>query len=111
MDMTLYNILIDLARNGRLAAYSEVAPLIGLSMASESDRDEIARRLGEIARYEHANNRPMLTSLVVHYGNDNNPGEGYFSIANELGLYNGIRDAIRRLTFWVGQVRDVYNHW
>jgi hypothetical protein len=111
MDVTLYNILIDLARNDKLAAYSEVAPLIALDMAREEDRNEIARRLGEIARHEYDNNRPMLTSLIVHYGDDNNPGEGYSSIANELGLYNGSRNAIARLTFWAGQVRDVYNHW
>ncbi len=111
MDMTLYNILVDLARNDRLAAYSEVAPRIRLDMALEIDRNKIAIKLGEIARHEHSNDRPMLTSLVVHYGDDNNPGEGYFSIATALGLYGGNRDAITRLTFWAGQVRDVYNHW
>lgn len=111
MDQALYEILIDLAQNDRLAAYSEVAPQIGLDMSIESDRDEIAERLGEIARYEHENGRPMLTSLVVHYGDDNNPGEGYFGIANTLGLYDGSRNPIAKLTFWAGQVRDVYNHW
>ena len=111
MDMNLYNILIDLARSDRLASYGEVAPSIGLNMALEEDRDEIARRLGEIVRYEFEANRPMLTSLIVHYGDDNNPGEGYFSIASELGLYSGSRNPIEKLTFWAGQVRDVYNHW
>lgn len=111
MDMTLYQKLVDLARSDDLAAYSQVAPLIGLDMSIEADRDEIAKRLGDIARHEYRNNRPMLTSLVVHHGSDNNPGEGYFAIAHELGLYKGSRDPIKRLTFWAGQVRDVYNHW
>lgn len=45
MDMILYDKLLELARHDKLAAYSEVAPLIGLDMASESVRDEIARKL------------------------------------------------------------------
>jgi hypothetical protein len=53
----------------------------------------------------------MLTALIVHRGNDNNPGEGFFSIAHELDLYNGRRDQMSRLTFWVNQVTAVHNHW
>ena len=111
MDIILYNYLVNLAQNDGLKAYSEVAPLLGLDMSIENDRDDIANRLGVIAEFEQANGRPMLTSLIVHYGNDNNPGEGYFSMAQTLGLYYGSRNAIDRLTFWAGQVRDVYNYW
>ncbi|GAP75944.1 hypothetical protein W04_2485 [Pseudoalteromonas sp. SW0106-04] len=80
-------------------------------MESEEDRDEIARLLGEIARHEHHQGRPMLTSLVIHKGNDNNPGEGFFSIATELDIYSGSRDQLERVTFWSNQVTDVHNHW
>lgn len=111
MNRTLYDELLRLARLQQLAAYSDVSPLIGLSMDSESDREEIARLLGEIAVYEHAAGRPMLTALIVHRGNDNNPGEGFFSIAQQLGLYNGRRDQIARLTFWANQVTQVHNYW
>lgn len=111
MNATLYNELVRLAQNNLLAAYSEVAPLIGLSMDSEEDRNEIARLLGEIAVHEHEAGRPMLTALVVHKGNDNNPGEGFFSIAHDLGLYSGSRDPMDRLIFWSNQVTEVHNHW
>lgn len=111
MNQTLYDELVRLARARRLAAYSDVSPLVGLSMDREEDRDEIARLLGEIAIHEHIERRPMLTSLIVHRGNDNNPGEGFFAIAQELGLYNGRRDQILRLTFWANQVTEVHNHW
>jgi len=53
----------------------------------------------------------MLTALIVHRGNDNNPGEGFFAIAQEFGLYNGSRDQIARLTFWANMVTEVHNHW
>ncbi|MBD7923175.1 hypothetical protein [Xanthomonas bonasiae] len=111
MDTTLYDKLIQLAKDGDLAAYSDVAPLIGLDMSKDQDRDIIAKKLGHIADHEDAAGRPMLTALIVHYGNDNNPGEGFFAKAVELGHYKGSRDPLRRLTFWANQVRDIYDHW
>lgn len=111
MNQILYTELTRLARARRLAAYSDVSPLIGLSMGDERDRDEIARLLGEIAVHEHREGRPMLTALIVHRGNDNNPGEGFFSIAHQLGLYGGSRDQITRLMFWANQVTSLHNHW
>lgn len=53
----------------------------------------------------------MLTSLVIHKGNDNNPGESFYSIANELGNYNGSRNNLDRITFWVSQVSLVHDYW
>lgn len=111
MNQVLYVELVRLARFRLLATYSDVSPLIGLSMENAPDREEIARLLGKIAEFEHGEGRPMLTALIVHRGNDNNPGEGFFSIAHDLGLYNGRRDQTSRLIFWVNQVTSVYNHW
>lgn len=80
-------------------------------MDAEEDRAEIARLLGEIATFENGQGRPMLTALIVHRGNDNNPGEGFFSIAQQFGLFDGSRNQIARLTFWANQVTQVHNHW
>ncbi len=91
MNQILYNELTRLARANLLTTYSDVAPLVDLSMDNEEDRNQIAEMLGEIAVYENGEGRPMLTSLVVHRGNDNNPGEGFFYKAQELGLFNGKR--------------------
>ncbi|HGM4787684.1 hypothetical protein [Stenotrophomonas maltophilia] len=111
IDNVLYGKLVELARSRSLATYGDVAPLIGLNMDREEDREDIARRLGEIVLFEHANGRPMLTALVVHKGGDNNPGEGFFSAAEAIGIFSGSRNQLRRLTFWVNQVGLVYNHW
>lgn len=111
MNQILYTELIRLARAQNLAAYSDVAPLVGLSMDNDADRNEIARLLGEIAIHEDGEGRPMLTALIVHRGDDNNPGEGFFGIAQELGHFDGTRDPIGRLTFWANQVTSVHNHW
>lgn len=111
MNHILYDELVRLARAKKIAAYNDVSPLVGLDMSEQEDRNAIAELLGEIAIHEHGEGRPMLTALVVHRGNDNNPGEGFFSIAQDLGLYNGGRDQIARVTFWANQVAEVYNHW
>ena len=111
MHQGIYNRLLELARAGRLTTYSDIAPLADLSMSSELDRDRISELLGEILRDEVAHNRPLLTAIVVHRGNDNNPGEGFFAIATELGRYDGSRDQLARLEFWVRQVQEVNTYW
>ena len=111
MNQVLYDELVNLARTQRISAYSDVSPLVGLSMTIDQDREQIALLLSEIAWHEHQNNRPMLTSLIVHKGGDNNPGEGFFAIAKEFSLFNGSRDPILRLEFWANQVRLVHNLW
>lgn len=111
MNSILYTTLTTLARTNQLAAYSDVSPLLGLSMDISEHRDEIATMLTAIAIHEYKSGRPMLTALIVHRGDDNTPGEGFFSIAEQLGLYDGSRNPLQRLTFWANQVRNIYNHW
>lgn len=111
MHMGIYNRLADLACARRLTTYSDIAPLAGLAMNNDADRNRISDILGEILRHEVAEGRPLLTALVVHRGNDNNPGEGFFSIATELGRFNGSREALTRLEFWTRQVQEVYTYW
>jgi hypothetical protein len=111
IDAILYKKLQELAKDKKLASYSEVAPLIGLDMSQEHDRDVIAQKLGDIVFFEHEKNRPMLTALVVHHGGDNNPGEGFFSAAEKIGLFKSSRDPMKRLIFWSNQVTLVHNHW
>jgi hypothetical protein len=111
MHMEIYSRLLELARAGRLTTYSDIAPLAGLLMDSDVDRDKISQLLGEILRHEVSEGRPLLTAIVVHRGNDNNPGEGFFAIATELGRFNGSRDSLARLEFWVHQVQEVNTYW
>ena len=113
MHREIYNRLRELASSSSLtlATYTQIAPLAGLSMDSEEDRAEISRLLSEIARHEQSAGRPMLTALVVHHGNDNNLGEGFFVLAEEFGRYAGSRNAFERLQFWVREASAVHMHW
>jgi hypothetical protein len=111
MHKAIYQRLSELAETASLSTYSEIAPLAALTMDTEEGRAEISRLLGEIARHEEAAGRPMLTALVVHAGQDNNPGEGFFAIAEEFGRFSGSRNQTRRLEFWVQEVIAVRAYW
>lgn len=111
MHMSVYNRLIELARSERLTTYSDIAPLAGLSMDIDEDREQISQILSEIAQHEASSGRPMLTAIVVHRGGDNNPGEGFFKAARDFGLFDGSRQQIPRLEFWARQVREVNDCW
>lgn len=111
MNTAIYNRLLELARAQKLTHYSDIAPLAGLSMDSEEDRDKMASLLWEIVEHERDDDRPMLTAIVVHRGADNNPGEGFFSAGIKIGRFDGSRDPIARLEFWVRQVSDVHRYW
>jgi len=111
MHIGIYARLVELARARQLTTYSDIAPLAGLSMDVEQDRERISQLLGEIAIHEASEGRPMLTAIVVHRGSDNNPGEGFFAITTQLGFFNGSRQQLPRLEFWVRQVQLVNEHW
>ena len=113
MHQGIYNRLIELARAvpGQLTTYSDIAPLADLSMSNDADRDRISALLDEIFLHEVNQGRPLLTAIVVHRGNNNTPGEGFFSTATDIGRFNGSRDPLARLEFWVRQVQEVHNYW
>ena len=112
MHIGIYDRLIEVARTEPgLTTYSDIAPLADLSMDRVEDRAEISRILEEILQRESAEGRPLLTALVVHRGEDNNPGEGFFAAAARLGRFGGSRHQMQRLSFWVSEVNAVHEYW
>jgi hypothetical protein len=111
MNTTIYQKLVKTAQERKLITYGEIAPLANLNMDDDKDRSAMAEILGEIARHEQAAERPMLTSVVIHRGRDNNPGEGFYAIAQEFRRYGGSRDPVRRTEFWAAEVAAAHNHW
>ena len=105
----IYEQLKEVARNGALITYVEIAPLAKLNMESPGDRNRIGEILGEISTFEHENRRPMLSVLVVH-ADDGMPGDGFFNLARELGLLHGSNDE-KELAFFAQQVARVHEYW
>jgi hypothetical protein len=106
MNKTIHEKLKEIARTQDITTYSDIAPLAGLDMGSQDDRNRIAGILGEISRYEHTLGHPMLSVVVVHKAN-NIPGQGFFTLARELGLYRGNDD----LLFFTEELRKVHEFW
>jgi len=106
MNNTIYEKLKGIAKTQDITTYSDIAPLAGLDMGRQDDRNRIAEILGEISRHEHTLGSPMLSVVVVHRAN-NIPEQGFFTIARELGLYRGNDD----LLFFTEGLWKVHEFW
>jgi hypothetical protein len=105
----IYDRLIEVARRGDLITYSEIAPLAGLNMESQVDRNKIGEILGEISTYEHDYSRPMLSAIVVLAG-IGYPGEGFYNLARHLGYHHG-HGEFADMEFFVQEVKKVHDYW
>ena len=89
-----------------MIGYSEAAPLVGLDMTKPGHRRRMYIMLERISRHEHEEGRPLLSAVVIHL-NRNTPGNGFFTLADELGLFRGRC----RLTYFVNELRRVHDYW
>jgi hypothetical protein len=85
LNRSLYERLIEAAREQELVSLGELGDLMGLAMDYPPQRTEMAQLLGIIARHEVTSGRPILTSLVVDEAEDT-PGEQLFELGEELYL-------------------------
>jgi hypothetical protein len=106
MNQQLYQYLSNIAANGRYTRYSDAGATLGLNMNEPTDRDEISRLLDEISEHEHQQGHPLLSAIVIHV-QDNMPGNGFFTMAQRVGRFNGGD----RLQFWLDELRNVHAHW
>jgi hypothetical protein len=75
-------------------------------MASQADRNRIAELLGEISTHEHNMAHPLLSAVVL-LADEGKPGQGFFTLARDVGLYQGDDD----LKFWLDEIKQVHAHW
>ena len=106
MNQSIYDELKKVAKKQSYVIYTDIAPLANLDMDSPADRDEIGRLLGEISEAEHAAGAPMLSAVVIQKDN-NIPGRGFFTLAKQLGVYDGSDD----FKFFVSELTRVYQYW
>ena len=106
MNQALYERLCNVARRGQVTRYSDVAPLLDLDMSNAADRDQISILLDEVSRHEHGLGHPLLSAVVIHM-DDNIPGNGFFTLATQLGLFGGGD----RFMYFVEELRRVHDHW
>ena len=96
--------LIEVAQQmGQMITYGEVADLVGWGRATSVGPS----LLDDINRYEHEHDRPLLSASVVNQDTCV-PGEGFWVLATELGLFEHGDDRIR---YWKRERRRVRAYW
>ena len=98
--------LIEVARAKNLTTYTEAGNWVGLDMAWEVARIQIAQLLDSINEDEIDQGRPMLSSLVI-YKDEGRPGSGFFKCARGLGKLVGNNED----SFWAKEVKAVHEWW
>lgn len=106
MNKAIYEKLKEAAKVPDTIAYGEIAPLAELDMSRADDRKTISEILGEISTFEHEQGHPLLSAVVVLAGTDM-PGQGFFTLAKDLGLHVGTTD----LAFFSRELDKVYKFW
>jgi len=92
MNKTVRKYLIELSRHrvNHTTTYQRLSDDCNLGFElreNPSDRKDLGNILGEISIFEHENNRPLLSSLVLRAG-DHYEGDGFYKLAEELGFGN-----------------------
>jgi hypothetical protein len=99
------NAMIDRARRAETLSYTELVSEI--RAVSFDPRDiRLDTLLGEISTEEDSHRRGMLSVVVVHKGDDQLPGHGFFELAERLG-----RETRDKVACWVNELKVVYRSW
>jgi hypothetical protein len=104
--------LIELARKRHgFIFYQDLSDKCNLGFnfrESPYDRKEIGRILGEISAFEHSNDRPLLSALVLSKSLEE--GDGFYRLCEELG-YGSYRKLKGDPTFAPIQMNRCYEFW
>jgi len=62
--------------------------------------------LEQVSREEFAAGRGLLSVIVVHKYGDQEPGNGFYSLARDLGF-----NVADRFSVWISEFNRVTNYW
>lgn len=60
----------------------------------------------EVSRNEASQGRGLLSVIVVHKYGDMEPGNGFYALAEQMGI-----DTTDRTKCWIEQTKNVFAHW
>lgn len=107
VDGRLREQLAEVARARSVMYYSQLEPMLKLDMANPNDRRRVGEHLGAVARFEVAQGRAKLSS-VVWYRDLSTPGPGLFKLAVELGLAGPDADEMQ---FVLAELNRTHDYW
>lgn len=106
MQADIAALLRQTARAHSTTTYAAVAAAAGLPISDPASRARIAHLLYAVNAVEHAQGRPLLSTVVVFVG-QRRPGAGFFQCARDLGRLTDEEP----LTFWAAELQRVYAVW
>jgi len=101
-----YSIMINAAQHGGVATYQEIAQANGFPLVGSYMGKVMGELVGLVSENEVNQGRPMMSSIVVSVSGK--PGEGYYTLARELGLLHEGED---EEVFWRRECEKVYEAW
>lgn len=111
-EQNLRNVLIRTAKRNTLITYSDACKeaALPLDMANPDHRNQLAAMLARVSVFETDHHRPMLSALVVHQ-NGMDPGNGFYTFAERLGLLREGSKSEERMSFFANQVKEIHRIW
>ena len=114
-----YPILVDRAKKQALIKYGELGGKIGLFVYAPLFVPKISIIVGACSECESANNRPLISAIVVN--ESNHPGPGFWGLPNiphnlhpnRMAWGNELDDAWNpeMAVFWAKEVKKVFEQW
>jgi hypothetical protein len=111
MNQRVREHLINIAARGGTITYQKLSDECALKLdmqASQYDRAEIGRILGEISTFEHIHGRPLISAVVITKGTGYE-GDGFFKLAQELGF--GPWKKLRDSDFDIVEIKKCFEFW
>jgi hypothetical protein len=111
--------LIECARVGRLTSYTELnvalerrTGLRRFDFEMQAERAAMGHLLGLIVKERNHPVTGMLISALVVYIDGNDPGPGFYKLAQDMGkLKPGALPSHLKEEFWIGQVKALYTYY
>lgn len=111
------SFLIERARLRRTTSYTELnttlerrTGLPGFDFTHADERAAMGHLLYLIVMRDWSQTRLMLPALVL-YLNGNDPGTGFYALAQELDMLPVRPSAQKKEKFWVDHLGDLYEHY
>ena len=106
----VHEYLIDLVRQRKNPiTYAQLAQHFDLDVAAETDTEFWTGLLGEISTTEHGRGNPLLSVMVID-STVSRPGNDFFDLARNLGVYAG-HSEIEHRKYFRREVKAVRDHW
>ncbi len=99
------DILIKTAKQKSMITYTELVNQVKTFRLEAHDL-RLFKLLGEISTTEVSNGKGMISVLVVHKHGDQEPGKGFYELAESLG-----KDTTNKLKFWSDEFKKVFKDW